>query len=122
MVTNLQEQSKEVTRLVDAPNFSDEFFPAFASLKQQLTAIDAEMSLLQERQMRFKKWYDNGTVIDAEFREINQNNSAKWESVPEFELDNTPIIEPLTSSTALDVSRAANAQTKKKSLWSKMLS
>lgn len=122
MVTNLQEQSKEVTRLVDAPNFSDEFFPAFASLKQQLTAIDAEMSLLQERQMRFKKWYDNGTVIDAEFREINQNNSAKWESVPEFELENTPIIEPLTSSTALDVSRAANAQTKKKSLWSKMVS
>lgn len=122
MVTNLQEQSMEVTRLVDAPNFSDEFFPAFASLKQQLTAIDAEMSLLQERQMRFKKWYDNGTVIDAEFREINQNNSAKWESVPKFELDTTPIVEPLTSSTALDVSRAANAQTKKKSLWSKMLS
>ncbi len=70
IVTNLQEQSKEVTRLVDAPDFSDRFFPAFVSLRQQLTAIDTEMSLLQERQVRFKKWYDSGTVIDAEFREI----------------------------------------------------
>ena len=46
IVTNLQEQSKEVTRLVDAPDFSDRFFPAFVSLRQQLTAIDTEMSLL----------------------------------------------------------------------------
>ena len=73
MIANFQEQSKEVTKLVDAPDFCDQFFPAFVSLKQQLTAIDIEMNMLQERQMRFKKWYDNGKAIDAEFREISHN-------------------------------------------------
>ena len=87
MIANFQEQSKEVTRLVDAPDFSDQFFPAFVSLKQQLTAIDTEMNTLQERQVRFKKWYDNGTAIDAEFREISHNDRVKWESVPDIVLD-----------------------------------
>ena len=77
MIANFQEQSKEVTKLVDAPDFSDQFVPAFVSLKQQLTAIDIEMNMLQERQMRFKKWYDNGTAIDAEFREISHNGLAR---------------------------------------------
>jgi len=121
IVTNLQEQSKEVTRLVDAPDFSDRFFPAFVSLRQQLTAIDTEMSLLQERQVRFKKWYDSGTVIDAEFREINQNDRVKWESVPEFGHDTT-IVETVSSVAASEAPGAANAQTKPKSFWSKMLS
>lgn len=87
MIANFQEQSKEVIRLVDAPDFSNQFFPAFVSLKQQLTAIDTEMNTLQERQVRFKKWYDNGTAIDAEFREISQNDRVKWESVPDIVLD-----------------------------------
>ncbi len=87
MIANFQEQSKEVMRLVDAPDFSNQFFPAFVSLKQQLTAIDTEMNTLQERQVRFKKWYDNGTAIDAEFREISQNDRVKWESVPDIVLD-----------------------------------
>lgn len=121
IVTNLQEQSKEVTRLVDAPDFSDRFFPAFVSLRQQLTAIDTEMSLLQERQVRFKKWYDSGTVIDAEFREINQNDRVKWESVPEFGHDTT-IVETVSSVAASEAPGAASAQTKPKSFWSKMLS
>lgn len=87
MIANFQEQSKEVTRLIDAPDFSDQFFPAFVGLKQQFTAIDTEMNMLQERQLRFKKWYDNGTAIDAEFREISQNDHVKWESVPDIVLD-----------------------------------
>lgn len=73
MIARLQEQAKEVLRLIDAADFSDQFFPTFVSLKQQLTEIDTEMNTLQERQMRFKKWYDNGTAIDAEFREISRN-------------------------------------------------
>lgn len=79
MIANFQEQSKEVTKLVDAPDFAEQFFPAFVSLKQQLTAIDTEMNMLQERQMRFKKWYDNGTAIDAEFREISHTDRVKLE-------------------------------------------
>ncbi|MFM2059152.1 MAG: hypothetical protein RLY71_3537 [Pseudomonadota bacterium] len=77
MIANFQKQSQEVTRLVAAPDFSDRFFPAFVTLKQQLTAIDAEMKTLQERQVRFKKWCDKGTAIDAEFRETNHNDRVK---------------------------------------------
>lgn len=32
-------------------------------------------------------WYDNGTAIDAEFREISHNDRVKWESVPDIVLD-----------------------------------
>ena len=71
MISNLQGQAKEVTRLVDAIDFPEQFFPVFVNLKQQFTAIDNEMKTLQDRQDRFKKWYENGTAIDAEFREIS---------------------------------------------------
>lgn len=77
MITNFQQQSNDVMRVVDAPDFSDQFFPSFVSLKQQLTSIDTEMNTLQERQVSFKKWYDKGTAIDVEFREIGQNDHAK---------------------------------------------
>lgn len=73
MIDKFQEQSKEVTRLIDAPDFSEQFFPAFVNLKQQLDAIDIEMNTLQERETRFKKWYADGMAIDAEFREISQD-------------------------------------------------
>jgi GTP-binding protein EngB required for normal cell division len=75
MISNFQEQSKEVLQLVDSNDFSERFFPAYTNLKQQLTAIESEMSTLGARQVRFKKWYDNGKAIDAEFREISQSNS-----------------------------------------------
>lgn len=73
MIEKFQEQSKEVTRLIEAPDFSEQFFPAFVNLRQQLDAIDAEMNTLQERETRFKKWYADGMAIDAEFREISQD-------------------------------------------------
>jgi GTP-binding protein EngB required for normal cell division len=75
MIEKFKEQSKEVTRLIDASDFSEKFFPAFMNLKQQLAAIDSEMNALQERESRFKKWYADGIAIDAEFREISQDRS-----------------------------------------------
>lgn len=122
MVTNFQEQSKDVTRLVDAPDFSDQFFPAFVSLKQQLTAIDTEMNTLQERQLRFKKWYDNGTAIDAQFREISHNDRVKWESVPDIVLDTTPIIETVATAPSVAPTKATSTPAGKTSFWSRLLS
>lgn len=122
MITNLQEQSKEVMQLVDAPDFSDQFFPAFVSLKQQLSAIDTEMSALQERQIRFKKWYDNGTAIDAEFREISQNDYVKWESVPDIVIDTTPTIEIIASAPPAISTKVTNEPSAKTSFWTKLFS
>ena len=122
MITNLQEQSKEVMQLVDAPDFSDQFFPAFVSLKQQLSAIDTEMSALQERQIRFKKWYDNGTAIDAEFREISQNDYVKWESVPDIVIDTTPTIEIIASAPPAISTKITNEPSAKTSFWTKLFS
>lgn len=122
MIANFQEQSKEVTQLVDAPDFSDQFFPAFVSLKQQLTAIDAEMSALQERQVRFKKWYDNGMAIDADFREISYNYRMNWESLPDIVLDTTPIVETISSATPARAPTMADEPTGKTSFWSRIFS
>lgn len=71
MISNFQEQAKDVIRLVNAVDFSDRFFPVAVRLKQQLTAIHEDMKTQQDRQVRFKKWYDQGAAIDAKFREIN---------------------------------------------------
>ena len=122
MIANFQEQSKEVMQLVNAPDFSDQFFPAFVSLKQQLTAIDTEMSALQERQVRFKKWYDNGTAIDAEFREISHNNHVNWESVPDIVLDTTPIVETISSAPPARAPTMADEPAAKTSFWSRIFS
>ena len=51
MISNFQEQSKEVIQLIDASDFADRFFPAFVTLKQQLSSIDREMVALHERQV-----------------------------------------------------------------------
>jgi GTP-binding protein EngB required for normal cell division len=71
MIERFQEQSKEVTRLIDSPDFAKQFFPALVNLEQQLAAIDTEMNLLRERELRFKKWHADGEAIDAEFRDIS---------------------------------------------------
>ena len=124
MIANFQTQSKEVMQLIDAPDFADRFFPTYVSLKQQLTAIDDEMITLHERQVRFKKWYDNGTAIDAEFREINSgngNHQDAWESVPDIVLDTTPIIESIAPKAPQEAHQPAKVTTKG-SFWSKMFS
>lgn len=124
MISNFQIQSKELVQLVDAPDFADQFFPTFVTLKQQLSSIDGEMVALRERQVRFKKWYDDGTAIDAEFREINShggNHQAVWESVPEIVIDTTQIIETIAPKAP-----PAKPQTEIKlartSLWSRLFS
>ena len=124
MISNFQMQSKEVIQLIDAPEFADRFFPAFATLKQQLSAIDDEMNTLQERQVRFKKWYGTGTAIDAEFREINSTSSSyqeAWEEVPDIVLDTTPIIETVAQKSATASQQSAQVPAKT-SLWSKLFS
>ncbi|MFM9867800.1 LeoA/HP0731 family dynamin-like GTPase [Achromobacter xylosoxidans] len=120
MLKNLQEQSKDVVRLVDSPDFSEKFFPAFANLKQQLGAIDAEMHTLQERHSRFKKWYDHGMVIDAQFREINESDRVNWEQVPDIVLDTAPVISSAAPVPASVVPAAPPAA--KVSLWSRLFS
>ena len=124
MISNFQMQSKEVIQLIDAPEFADRFFPAFATLKQQLSAIDDEMNTLQERQVRFKKWYGTGTAIDAEFREINSTSGSyqeAWEEVPDIVLDTTPIIETVAQKSATASHQSAQVPAKT-SLWSKLFS
>lgn len=125
MISNFQMQSKEVTQLIDAPDFAERFFPTFAHLKTQLTAIDDEMSNLQKRQIRFKKWYDTGTAIDASFREINisnRNHQTTWDSIPEIEIDTTPIVEKITAQKRSNTPQKTTEISKKTSFWSKIFS
>lgn len=124
MISNFQAQSKEVIQLIDAADFSERFFPNFANLKQQLSSIDSEMVALHERQVRFKKWYDNGTAIDAEFREINRsggNHQAAWDNVSEIVIDTTPIIESIAPKIPPAKPQAENEPVKT-SLWSRLFS
>lgn len=124
MISNFQIQSKEVAQLIDAPDFADQFFPTFVTLKQQLSSIDGEMVALRERLVRFKKWYEDGTAIDAEFREINThggNHQAAWESVPEIVIDTSPIIETIAPK-APPAKPLAETEPVKTSLWSRLFS
>lgn len=124
MISNLQIQSKEVTQRIDAPDFADQFFPAFVTLKEQLSAIDGEMAALREREVRFRKWYDEGFAIDAEFREINShggNHPAAWESVPEIVIETTPIIETIAPK-APPAKPQAETEPTKTSFWSRLFS
>ena len=89
------------------------------TLKQQLSSIDREMGALLERQMRFSKWYDDGTAIDAEFREIEghgRNHQAAWESRPEIVVDTTETIAPATQF----IKPQAETESAKTSLWSRL--
>jgi GTP-binding protein EngB required for normal cell division len=124
MISNFQEQSKEVIQLIDASDFADRFFPAFVTLKQQLSSIDREMVALHERQVGFKRWYDDGTAIDAEFREISShdgNHQAAWESVPEIVIDTTPIIKTIEPK-APPAKPQTDTEPAKNSLWSRLFS
>lgn len=112
---NLQGQSKEMVQLIDDPRFSDNFFPAMVSLKKELTVIDQEMELLQKRQIRFKNWYDKGTVIDAEFREISQNSRINWKSVPDIVID----CKPSMSRNPDDNGEQPQSASIKKPFWSR---
>ena len=121
MISNFQIQSKEVAQLIDAPDFADQFFPTFVTLKQQLSSIDGEMVALHERLVRFKKWYEDGTAIDAEFREINThggNHHAAWERVPEIVVNTTPITETISPEAPPE----AKTESAKTSRWSKLFS
>jgi GTP-binding protein EngB required for normal cell division len=115
ILNNLQGQSKEMMKLIDDPRFSDNFFPVMVNLKKELTVIDQEMELLQKRQVRFKNWYDKGTVIDAEFREISQNNRINWDSVPDIVIDTKPIL----SKTPDDDEEKPQSPFTKKPFWSR---
>ena len=106
--------------MIDSPDFSEKFFPVFADLKQQLGAIDAEMHTLQERHSRFKKWYDYGTVIDAQFREINESDRVNWEQVPDIVLDTAPVISSMSPVPA--PVEPATSPAAKVSLWSRLFS
>lgn len=121
-IKDFQSQCKEVVGLIDGPDFSNQFFPTFVSLKQQLIAIDAEMRTLQERQMRFKRWYENGTAIDAEFREISQNHNIKWEKMSDFVLDTTTTLETQTSTAVTNTPDASESVAPKSSFWSRFFS
>ena len=116
MISNFQKQAKEVTSLIDASDFSTKFFPNFVELEQQLNSIDAEMSHLHGRQARFKKWYDNGSTIDAEFREIKHNDRVKLDGMG----DATPDVSEAAPTATAETSKEAGTATAKSSFWSKL--
>lgn len=121
MIADFKLQSKEVAQLIDAPDFADQFFPTFVTLKQQLSSIDGEMTTLHERLVRFQRWYENGNAIDAEFREINThggNHHAAWERVPEIVVNTNPS----TETIAPGASSPAKTDPAKTSRWSKLFS
>ncbi|HJV74718.1 MAG TPA: LeoA/HP0731 family dynamin-like GTPase [Noviherbaspirillum sp.] len=71
MQENLSRQCQEIIALIDGQDFTENFFPAFLQLKEQLQALQNELNQISAKYERFKQWYSFGQAIDVEFRELD---------------------------------------------------
>lgn len=71
LITNFQEQQKEILGLIDSDKFLKDFFPIYNELK---TKIDEIKSMRQDHDAKteaFKSWRAQGAIIEGEFRNIS---------------------------------------------------
>jgi len=67
MKGDLESQRRELLDRITASDFSSEFFPGFAILKQQITGLTDALQKTQEQRASFARWRKNAEVIEAEF-------------------------------------------------------
>ncbi len=69
MVSNFNQQRKELSELVNSPQFLERFFPDYLEL--QTSFSDLNNKVIEGRQMlhKFNEWKHFGEVIDVEFKE-----------------------------------------------------
>lgn len=70
MVDELKKTQKSLLELLQNSNFNEEFFPQYVALKDALKAEHGNLELYAQKQKNFKLWYQEGDIIDAEFREL----------------------------------------------------
>lgn len=83
MQGDLRGQRDEIVALIDNPGFPQTFFPAFAQIREQLQALQAELERVAGQCARFREWYAAGEAIDVEFRELRGEPGPITVSAPE---------------------------------------
>jgi len=68
---NLEGQRKELLEMINASDFSTQFFPGFAELQQKITTVSEELEKTKIQRKVFAQWLKEAETIDAEFTELN---------------------------------------------------
>lgn len=70
MKGDLEGQRKELLDAISASNFSENFFPGYVGLQQQISLLSEELKKTQVQRVAFAEWRKNAEYIDAEFKEL----------------------------------------------------
>lgn len=70
LVKNLEEQRKELLNKISTSDFSNQFFPSFNNLQQQMEQLSKELKRTEKQRNIFEKWRNNAKAIDSEFRAL----------------------------------------------------
>jgi GTP-binding protein EngB required for normal cell division len=70
MVENFEKQRKELLDLINADQFTEQFFGNFLELKSRILRLEDSLNESRERQLRFGVWRSEAETIEAEFSEL----------------------------------------------------
>lgn len=70
LVGNLEEQRRKLLEIIDASDFSTQFFPGFNDLQKQIGQLSEELKRTERQRNIFAQWRNDAEAIDAEFREL----------------------------------------------------
>ena len=67
MRENLVHQRGELLTKINAPDFSEQFFPEFVTLKEKISALSVSLEQTEVQRTKFAQWRKHAEAIDAEF-------------------------------------------------------
>ncbi|NUE94433.1 LeoA/HP0731 family dynamin-like GTPase, partial [Acinetobacter seifertii] len=70
LITNLQNQQREILGLIDSDAFIEQFFPIYKELKDKVEEIKLMHTDHESKTKSFASWRKEAMIIDGEFRSI----------------------------------------------------
>ena len=71
-VESFNKQRKEYLEFIDNQNtFITQFFPSYQELQDRIQMMKSEMIVKEKFQSDFRKWRDDGEIIEADFEVIS---------------------------------------------------
>ncbi len=71
MVSNFEEQRKELLELINGSEFIDTFFPTHIELDKSMKELERSIQVKSERREKFKNWREQGEKIKSELAHLN---------------------------------------------------
>ncbi|MCA0936650.1 50S ribosome-binding GTPase [Vibrio alginolyticus] len=71
MVSNFEEQRKELLELINGSGFIETFFPTHIELDKSMKKLESNIQVQSERREKFKNWREQGEKIKCELAHLN---------------------------------------------------